>query len=112
MANSISLGIGVSMLVSDPFLVELKSGKCMIAQAESMYNEHGDLIWYQENVIDHDPDKKKVFLMKLKGVEYDSRVDWDEFYVDTQDQYTPPNKGELSVAGNIGSGSYWSREGN
>lgn len=69
------MGSSIRMVVSDPFVVILP-GTTFIAQSETMFNAHNDVIYYTESIINSEPTKKELFLTKLKNSNQTTKIYW------------------------------------
>ena len=70
------LMVGVHLILSDPFVAYTTDNHVMIVQQETLYNQDGMVLYYEERVVNAHPTKEEIFKVNLKNPQENKQVAW------------------------------------
>ena len=77
MSDKMPLQMDIHVELSKPFVAYTTSdNRPMILQSEKFVNAHGDLIYYEERVVNDNPSEEEVFKVNLTNPQAEKQYAW------------------------------------
>ena len=76
MSDKIPLGSGLRLDIGNPFVAYTTDNHVLILETHTMLNAHGDIIWYDEKVVNSNPTEEEIFKVNLKNPQEERQIAW------------------------------------